>query len=250
MSCQSAWILLEELKGKGLIELKDRELGEVFEMPSVNVMSCHLAQWCLQFTPFLQDLRNIKQEFYIFSKRVLWLILLLLWQKATMAMFLETHKRVTTEYERPTQRCPNCSFSVLQCFWVCWGRVSGAQWMIHQDHSQHVTVPVLCQLSHKPLFIFTRDKRWGRKMQQCSWILMLVELRWDRENIWIKSDKRNFIFSADIKCDIGHVSPISQTGQARGQEKQAHNLRKSWQSVKVQSWFLKTWQVGKLFKTN
>ena len=30
--------------------------------------------------------------------------------------------------------------------------------MIHQDHSQHVTVPVLCQLSHKPLFIFTRQE--------------------------------------------------------------------------------------------
>ena len=37
----------KEVKGKGLIGLKGIEVGEVLKEQSVNVMSHHLAQWCL-----------------------------------------------------------------------------------------------------------------------------------------------------------------------------------------------------------
>ena len=45
------------LKGKGLIGLKGMEVGEVLKEQSVNVMSHHLAQWCLLF-PSIQFENN------------------------------------------------------------------------------------------------------------------------------------------------------------------------------------------------
>ena len=84
--------------------------------------------------------------------------------------------------------------------WVCWGTVSGAQWIIHHDHSQHVTVPVLCQLSHKPLFVFTwQEMRKKNALESCCSLCESGEVKWPKENIWMKIDKRNLTCSEDIR---------------------------------------------------
>ena len=194
MSCPFAGILLAaRTEGKGLMELKGkrRELGEVLERPSVNVMSCHLRQWCLQSPPFLQ-LQKHETRILQFLQKQGSLV-------TTMTMTVKQQQWMTMAIAQwpcslgPQKQSPEKTRSKTIVVLHSWNVLSllrqsvrsSAEWIIHQDHSQRVTAAVHCHLSHcKPLFIFIwAQERWARQLQQLSWwILMLDTAGPDTEN--------------------------------------------------------------------